>query len=121
MTVTGGVVHGWSTAIYIPQETLSHGSNACVEVMCQLLDEVSSLCRVYGRRVLVHLVRQADNTVAQTKNQYAASFCSQLVGVGKFCTVTMICSSWWATPMRALTNSSLCFVRTSFADIAGER
>jgi hypothetical protein len=27
--------------------------------------------------------------MAQTKNQYAATFCSQLVGMGKFCTLTM--------------------------------
>ena len=121
MTVTGGLVHGWCTAIYIAQETMPHGSNANVEVLCLLLDGVSGLCTGQGQRFPVNLVLQADNTVAQTKNQYAASFCSQLVGVGKFCTVTMIFSSWWATPMRALTNSSLCFVRTSFADIAGER
>ena len=89
MTVTGGIAHGWCTAIYIAQETLSHGSNAYVEVLCQLLDEVSRLCRVHGRRFPVHLALQADNTVAQTKNQYAAAFCSQLVGMEKFCTVTM--------------------------------
>ena len=89
MTVTGGMAHGWCTAIYIAQETLSHGSNAYVEVLCQLLDEVARLCRVHGRRFPVHLVLQADNTVAQTKNQYASGFCSQLVGMQKFCTVTM--------------------------------
>jgi len=89
MTVTGGIAHGWCTAIYIAQETLSHGSNAYVEVLCQLLDEVSRLCRVHGRRFPVRLALQADNTVAQTKNQYAAAFCSQLVGMEKFCTVTM--------------------------------
>ena len=120
MTATGGIVHGWSTAIYIPQETLSHGSNACVEVMCQLLDEVSSLCRVYGRRVPVHLVRQADNTVAQTKKQYAAALRSQVVGMAKFSVVTMN-FLWWATRMRTLTKSLPCFVSPSFADIVDKR
>ena len=32
---------------------------------------------------------QADNTVSQTKNQYATAFCSHLVGMQKFSTVTM--------------------------------
>ena len=89
MTVTGGMAHGWCTGIFITQETLSHGSNAYVEVLCQLLDKVAELCRVQGRRFPVHLVLQADNTVAQTKNQYATAFCSQLVGMQKFSTVTM--------------------------------
>ena len=51
MTVTGGIVHGWCTAIYVAQETLAHGSNAYVEVLRQLLDEVSRLCRAQGRRL----------------------------------------------------------------------
>ena len=89
MTVTGGVAHGWCTGIFIAQETMSHGSNAYVEVLCQLLDKVAELCRVQGRRFPVHLVLQADNTVAQTKNQYAAAFCSQMVGMHKFSTVTL--------------------------------
>ena len=89
MTVTGGVAHGWCTGIFIAQETLTHGSNAYVEVLCQLLDKVAELCRVQGRRFPVHLVLQADNTVAQTKNQYAAAFCSQMVGMQKFSTVTL--------------------------------
>ena len=89
MTVTGGVAHGWCTGIFIAQETMSHGSNAYVEVLCQLLDKVAELCRVQGRRFPVHLVLQADNTVAQTKNQYAAAFCSQMVGMRKFSTVTL--------------------------------
>ena len=89
MTVTGGVAHGWCTGIFIAQETMSHGSNAYVEVVCQLLDKVAELCKVQGRRFPVHLVLQADNTVAQTKNQYASAFCSQLVGMQKFSTVTL--------------------------------
>ena len=89
MTVTGGVAHGWCTGIFIAQETMSHGSNAYVEVLCQLLDKVAELCKVQGRRFPVHLVLQADNTVAQTKNQYAAAFCSQMVGMQKFSTVTL--------------------------------
>ena len=89
MTVTGGMAHGWCTGIFIAQETMSHGSNAYVEVLCQLLDKVVELCRVQGRSFPVHLVLQADNTVAQTKNQYAAAFCSQMVGMQKFTTVTL--------------------------------
>lgn len=89
MTVTGGIAHGWCTGIFIAQETMSHGSNAYVEVLCQLLDKVAEICRVQGRRFPVHLVLQADNTVAQTKNQYASAFCSQLVGMLKFATVTL--------------------------------
>ena len=58
---------------------MSHGSNAYVEVLCQLLDKVAELCKVQGRRFPVHLVLQADNT----------AFCSQLVGMQKFSTVTM--------------------------------
>ena len=89
MTVTGGIAHGWCTGIFIAQETMSHGSNAYVEVLCQLLDKVAEICRSQGRRFPVHLVLQADNTVAQTKNQYAAAFCSQMVGMQKFSTVTL--------------------------------
>ena len=89
MTVTGGIAHGWCTGIFIAQGNLSHGSNAYVEVLCRLLDKVAELCRVQGRRFPVHLVLQADNTVAQTKNQYAAAFCSQMVGMQKFSTVTL--------------------------------
>ena len=89
MTVTGGIAHGWCIGIFIAQETMSHGSNAYVEVLCQLLDKVAELCRVRGRRFPVHLVLQADNTVAQTKNQYASAFCSQMVGMQKFSTVTL--------------------------------
>ena len=44
MTVTGGIAHGWCTAILIAQETLSHGSNAYVEVLCPLFDKVAELC-----------------------------------------------------------------------------
>ena len=33
MTVTGGIVHGRCAAIYIAQETMSHGNNAYVEAM----------------------------------------------------------------------------------------
>ena len=89
MTITGGIAHGWCTAILIAQETMSHGSNAYVEVLCELLDKVAEICRVQGRRFPVHLVLQADNTVAQAKNQYAAAFCSQMVGMQKFSTVTL--------------------------------
>ena len=89
MTVIGGIAHGWCTGIFIAQETMSHGSNAYVEVMCQLLEKVAEMCRSQGRRFPVHLVLQADNTVAQAKNQYASAFCSQLVGMGKFSTVTL--------------------------------
>ena len=80
MTVTGGIVHGWCTAIFIAQATLSHGSNAYKEVLRQLLNEVSRLCKAQGRRYPHHLVLQADNYVA-----------NQLVGMAKFITVTMHC------------------------------
>ena len=89
MTVTGGIAHGWCTAIFIAQETMSHGSNAYVEALCQLLDQMDESCKVQGRNFPVHLVLQADNTVAQTKNQYASAFCSQMVGMHKFSTVTL--------------------------------
>ena len=79
----------WCTAIFIAQDTVSHGSNAYVEVLCQLLDKVAEICRVQGRSFPVHLVLQADNTVAQTKNEYAAAICSQMVGMQKFSTVTL--------------------------------
>ena len=88
MTITGGIAHGWRTAILIAQETMSHGSNTYVEVLRELLDKVAEICRVQGRRFPVHLVLQADNTIAQAKNQYAAAFCSQMVGMQKFSTVT---------------------------------
>ena len=89
MTVTGGIAHGCCAGIFITQETLSHGSNAYVEVLCHLLDKVAELCRVQGQRFPIHLVLQADNTASQTKNQYATAFCSHLVGMQKFSTVTM--------------------------------
>ena len=89
MTITGGIAHGWCTCIFVAQETLTHGSNAYVEVLCQILDKVADMCKVQGRRFPVHLILQADNTVAQTKNQYAAAFCSQVVGMHKFSTVTL--------------------------------
>ena len=89
MTITGGIAHGWCTGILIAQETMSHGSNAYVEVLCESLDKVAEICRVQGRRFPVHLVLQADNTAAQAKNQYAAAFCSQMVGTQKFSTVTL--------------------------------
>lgn len=87
MIITGGIAHGWCTAVFIAPETLSHGSNAYIEVLCQILNEVAERCRTQGKRFPVHLVLQADNTVAQTKNQYASAFCAQLVGMGKFCSV----------------------------------
>ena len=89
MTITGGIAHGWCTCIFVAQETLTHGSNAYVEVLCQILDKVADMCKVQCRRFPVHLVLQADNTVAQTKNQYASAFCSQMVGMQKFSTVTL--------------------------------
>ena len=89
MTVTCGIAHGWCTGFFVQQETLSHGSNAFLEILCQLLDKVAEICRATGRRFPQHLVIQTDNTVAQTKNSHAAAFCSQLVGAGKFSTVTL--------------------------------
>ena len=73
----------------IAQGTQSHGSNAYVEVLCQLLDKVAELCGVQGQNFPVHLVLEADNTVAQTKNTYAAAFCSQMMGVQKVSTVML--------------------------------
>ena len=89
MTLTCAIAHGWLTGFYVAPETLSHGSNAFMEVLCIVLSKVRDMCRVQGRRFPLHLVLQADNTVAQTKNGYCAALCTHLVGASKFATVTM--------------------------------
>jgi hypothetical protein len=89
MTLTCGIAHGWVTGLFVGQEGLTHGSDAFLEVLCLLLTKVSDMCKAAGRRFPAHLVVQADNTVAQTKNSFVSSFLSYVVGQSKFSTATM--------------------------------
>ena len=80
MTLTGALAHGWCTAFFDAPETLSHGADAFLEVLCITLSKVWDMCQVQGRRFPLHLVIQTDNTVAQTKNSLCAAFFCHMVG-----------------------------------------
>ena len=87
--VTCGIAHGWVTAFFLTEENLSHGSNAFIDVLVQLLSKVCEMCKVQGRRFPVHLAVQADNTTGQTKNQFVAAFIAYIVGKNKVSTAVM--------------------------------
>lgn len=59
-------------------EEVNHGSDHYLEVLCQTIQRVASLCRSRNQKFPEHLVLQADNTVAQTKNQFVMLFIAWL-------------------------------------------
>ena len=88
-TVLSAVMcHGWATCIFLTPETIHHGAAHYCDLICRSLDVVSERAKKLGKPMPQHLVVQADNTTAQSKNSLASVFLAYLVAVGKFLTAT---------------------------------
>ena len=70
-------------------ETLNHGADHCLEVICRTINHVYNICKMSGRTFPRHLVVQSDNTVAQAKNQFFMMFLAYLVLSGRFQTANI--------------------------------
>ena len=90
VVVTAALAHGYSNSWYLAPDELSHGADAYCEVLCQVLQDVWHVCKQRGFSSLPpHLVLQADNTPAQTKNGIVGAFAALLVSRHLFNTVTV--------------------------------
>lgn len=88
--LTASIAHGWATLFFAQDEVHNHGSAAFCEVVCRTIEHVFQMSRRQGRQFPSHLVIQADNTVAQAKNQHAFIFLAWLVTKYKFITVNIL-------------------------------
>ena len=89
MDFTACIAHGYTTELYMSAETVNHGSDFCIEVLCRTIQKVWEICKQTGRQFPSHLVIQSDNTVAQAKNQYVTIFLAYLVLAGIFQTTNL--------------------------------
>ena len=71
-------------------DTINHGADCFLEVLCQTLQQVDRICKERNKAFPKHLVLQCDNTVAQAKNNATALFCAWLVQAHKFATVDLL-------------------------------
>lgn len=86
---TASWAHGYCCDLYMANESVNHGSDAFLEVLCQTIQRVKVLCVEQGRPFPEHLVIQSDNTVAQAKNQHVMLFLAWLVHKRYFMTATL--------------------------------
>lgn len=89
MDFTAVLAHGYCAGLFMSAETLSHGSDFCIDVLCRTIQHVQEICRRRGAPLPRHLVIQSDNTVAQAKNQWVCLWLSWLVAQGHFETATL--------------------------------
>lgn len=89
LVVTAALAHGYVNSWFLAPDELPHGSDAYIEVLCQVISQVEDICKQQGRGLPPHLVLQADNTVSQTKNGIVGGFAAYLVGKQLFQTVTI--------------------------------
>ena len=89
MDFTAVLAHGWTAGLFMSPETVSHGSDFCIDALCRTIAQVHRINRSKGRAFPKHLVIQSDNTVAQAKNQWVTLFLAWLVHDGLFETTTL--------------------------------
>ena len=89
LVLTASLAHGWCTSLFVQHDNASHGANAFCEVVCRTIEMVAKLSQTSGRPMPQHLIIQADNTVAQAKNETAFLFLAVLVAKYKFLTTNI--------------------------------
>jgi hypothetical protein len=97
MNFTAVLTHGYGAGLFMSSETVTHGTDFCIDVICRTMQMVYEQRVKKGHggngdhdedddadryiRFPRHLVIQSDNTVSQCKNQYFALFLAWLVSV----------------------------------------
>ncbi len=89
VTLTAGIAHGYCTAFYIADETLSHGADAFLDALVLTLDHVLRVCQARGLPMPLHLVVQSDNPTNQAKNSLTCMFLAFMVATNRFLTCTL--------------------------------
>ena len=89
MSVTAALVHGWHISVFVAEDTVPHGADCFLEILCQCLERVYAEAVATARAMPSHLVVQCDNTPAQAKNDLTHKFLSSLVARRKFASCTM--------------------------------
>ena len=89
LVCTSAVAHGFATCIYLADEAVVHGADACCEVIARTLEHVARICAAEGRPMPSHLVIQSDNAPAQAKNACFVMFLANLVAKYKFQTTSL--------------------------------
>ncbi len=99
MNFTAVLAHGYGAGLFMSSETVTHGTDFCIDVICRTMQ------MVYEQRIKKghggnggldddedddedrytkfprHIVFQSDNTVSQCKNQFFALFLAWLTMV----------------------------------------
>ncbi len=92
MNFTAVLVHGWGAFLAMSSETITHGADFCIDILCRAVQKVYEQIKgqegqeevteeELWRRMPRHLVIQSDNTVSQAKNQIFFLFAAWLVSV----------------------------------------
>ena len=89
LVCTAALAHGWVTSVFLNDDVVNHGADAFVEVVLQVLEQVSQVSQETGRPMPEHLVIQADNTSSQCKNSLATTFMALMVARYKFVTTNL--------------------------------
>ena len=89
LVCTAALAHGWVTSVFLNDDVVNHGADAFVEVVLQVLEQVSQVSQETGRPMPEHLEIQADNTSSQCKNSLATTFMALMVARCKFVTTNL--------------------------------
>ena len=89
LSLTAAIAHGYVTNFFLASERVNHGPDCFLEQLFTTIQDVSDMCRENGWPMPEHLVVQADNTVAQCKNNWANLALAYLVMTRKFKSATM--------------------------------
>jgi hypothetical protein len=103
MNFTCTLVHGYGACLFMSPDTVTHGADFCIDVICRSIQMVYEQIRGHGGTGAMdeddweelvakfprHLVIQSDNTVSQAKNQFFSLFLAFLVATGLFETATL--------------------------------
>ena len=89
LTLTAVIAHGWATCFFLADQYLSHGADASCEAIARTLDVCHQLALSRGIELPRHILLQADNTVAQSKNALNSLFAAYLTGTGRASSFTI--------------------------------
>ena len=89
LSLTAAIAHGYVTNFFLASERVNHGPDCFLEQLFTTIQDVSDVCRENGWPMPEHLVVQADNTVAQCKNNWANLGLAYLVMTRKFKSATL--------------------------------
>ena len=89
LSLTAAIAHGYVTNFFLSSERVNHGPDCFLEQLFTTIQDVEDVCRERGWDMPEHLVVQADNTVAQCKNNWANLAIAFLVMTRKFKSATM--------------------------------